>query len=166
VPREGRAAGTETPATTFLRRHGVAFLEHVYDWEEGGGTAASAQKLGVDEHQVIKTLVMEDDAHAPLLVLMHGDLQVSLKELARQAGHKRVAPCAKEVASRHTGYLLGGTSPFGTRKSLPVFCERSITALERLYINGGKRGFLVSLAPAELVRVLEPTLVEVAQRAG
>ena len=166
MPREGRAAGTETPATTFLRRHGVAFQEHVYDWEEGGGTAASATKLGVDEHQVVKTLVMEDEAHAPLLVLMHGDRHVSLKELARQAGKKRVAPVAKEVATRHTGYLVGGTSPFGTKKTLPVYCERGITTLERLFINGGKRGFLVSMAPAELVRVLQPTLVDVGQADG
>ena len=150
-----------TPAIHFLRKHGVAFTEHPYRYEERGGTRVSSRELGVDEHAVIKTLVMEDDARQPLIVLMHGDREVSTKNLARQIGRKTVEPCAPEVAQRHTGYQVGGTSPFGTRKVLPVFVERSILDLERVYINGGRRGLLVGLSPSELARVLEPTSVEV-----
>lgn len=152
----------KTPATQFLDEHQVAYTVHEYEYEEHGGTQVSSAKLGVDEHEVVKTLVFEDEAKKPLLVLMHGDQKVSTKALARQLSKKAVQPCAPEVAQRHTGYLVGGTSPFGTRKALPVCCERSITTLPRLFINGGGRGFLVSLAPSELVRVLSPTLVDCA----
>ena len=148
-------------AIAVLRRHGVEFAEHSYRYEEHGGTAASSRALGVDEHSVVKTLVMEDDSKQPLIVLMHGDEQVSTKSLARQIGKKTVAPCAPEVAQRHTGYLVGGTSPFGTRKAMPIYMQQSISTLDRLYINGGRRGFLVSMTPAELIRVLRPTLVDV-----
>ena len=150
-----------TPAVHFLRQHGVAFDEHEYRYEERGGTAVSSRELGVDEHSVIKTLVMEDDRKQPLIVLMHGDREVSTKNLARQADRKTVSPCAPEAAQKHSGYLVGGTSPFGTRKTMPVYMERSIADLDRIYINGGRRGFLVSLKPADLIRVLSPTLVEV-----
>jgi len=160
------AAPSATPAVHFLRRHGVDFSEHPYDYEERGGTRVSARELGVPEHLVIKTLVMEDERKQPLLVLMHGDREVSTKNLARQLGRKTVAPCSPDVAQRHTGYMVGGTSPFGTRKPLPVCVERTIADLERIYINGGRRGFLVSLAPSELVRVLSPTLVDAAIAAG
>lgn len=153
---------TETPATRFLSRHGVAFTLHPYEYEARGGTRVSSQKLGVDEHAVVKTLVFEDDAGEPFLILMHGDRQVSAKALARQLGVKAVQPCRPEVAQRHTGYLVGGTSPFGTKKALRVCCERSITALPRLYINAGKRGLLCTLEPGALVRVLAPTLVDCA----
>jgi Cys-tRNA(Pro) deacylase len=153
---------TETPATQFLRQHQVDFTPHPYDYEEHGGTRVSSQKLGVDEHQVVKTLVFENDKREPFIVLMHGDREVSEKALARQLGTKQVHPCKPEVAQRHSGYLVGSTSPFGTKKTLPVCCERSITTLPRLYINGGKRGFLVSLTPAELLRVLSPQLVDCA----
>lgn len=153
---------TETPATRFLAEHGVAFELRPYEYEERGGTKVSSQKLGVEEHVVIKTLVFEDETKAPLLVLMHGDRQVSAKALARQLGVKSVQPCKPEVAQRHTGYQVGGTSPFGTRKVLRVCCERTITALPKIFINAGGRGLLCSLDPAELVRVLEPKLVECA----
>jgi Cys-tRNA(Pro) deacylase len=149
-----------TPAIHFLKQHGVPFSEHEYRYEERGGTAVSSRALGVDEHIVIKTLVMEDEQKQPLIVLMHGDREVSTKNLARQIGAKTVTPCAPEVAQKHTGYLVGGTSPFGTRKSLPVYLERSIVDLDRVYINGGRRGFLVSLSPGDLVRVLSPSLVD------
>ncbi len=138
----------------------MPFSEHEYRYEERGGTAVSSRELGVDEHTVIKTLVMEDERKQPLIVLMHGDREVSTKNLARQIGAKTVTPCAPDVAQKHTGYLVGGTSPFGTRKSMPVYLERSIADLDRIYINGGRRGFLVSLAPGDLVRVLSPTLVD------
>lgn len=151
-----------TPAIHFLRQRNVAFTEHHYRYEEHGGTAVSSSALGVDEHIVIKTLVMEDERKQPLIVLMHGDREVSTKNLARQIGAKTVTPCAPAIAHKHSGYLVGGTSPFGTRKPMPVYLERSIAALDRIYINGGARGFLVSLAPAELIRVLEPTLVDAA----
>lgn len=151
-----------TPAIHFLRQHGVPFTEHEYRYEERGGTAVSSRELGVDEHIVIKTLVMEDDRKQPLIVLMHGDKEVSTKNLARQIGAKAVTVCAPDVAQKHSGYLVGGTSPFGTRKKIPVYLERSIADLDRVYINGGARGFLVSLAAADLVRVLEPTLVDAA----
>ena len=140
----------------------MPFTEHAYRYEERGGTAVSSRELGVDEHIVIKTLVMEDDQKQPLIVLMHGDKEVSTKNLARQIGKKSVTPCAPEVAQKHTGYLVGGTSPFGTRKKMPVCLERTIGDLDQIYINGGARGFLVSLAPADLIRVLSPTLVDAA----
>jgi len=151
-----------TPAIHFLRKHGVAFTEHPYRYEEHGGTRVSSRELGVDEHAVVKTLVMEDEAKRPLVVLMHGDREVSTKQLARQTGHKTIEPCAPAVAERHTGYAVGGTSPFGTRKPLPIFVERTILDLERLYINGGRRGLLVGVAPGDLTRVLGATPVEVA----
>ena len=150
-----------TPAIHFLRQHGVPFTEHEYRYEERGGTAASSRALGVDEHHVIKTLVMEDERKQPLLVLMHGDREVSTKNLARQAGRKTVAPCAPDAAQKHSGYMVGGTSPFGTRKAMPVYLERSVADVDRIYINGGRRGFLIALAPADLIRVLSPTLVDV-----
>ena len=151
-----------TPAIHFLRQQGVRFTEHEYRYEERGGTAVSSRELGVDEHVVIKTLVMEDDRKRPLIVLMHGDREVSTKNLARQIGAKTVTPCAPDVAQKHSGYLVGGTSPFGTRKKMPVYLERSIAELDRICINGGARGFLVALSPAELIRVLSPTLVDAA----
>ena len=153
---------SETPATTFLRRHGVVFEPHLYEYEEHGGTRVSARELGVDEHCVIKTLVMEDERKQPLIVLMHGDRTVSTKQLAREAKLKSVQPCQPEVAQRHTGYLVGGNSPFGTRKPMPVYMEASIAGLPRIYINGGRRGFLVSMDPKEAVRLLQPALVNVA----
>ncbi len=149
-----------TPAVHFLRQQKVPFSEHEYRYEERGGTAVSSRQLGVDEHIVIKTLIMEDEKKQPLIVLMHGDKEVSTKNLARQAGRKTVSPCAPDVAQKHSGYLVGGTSPFGTRKHMPVFLERTIADLERIYINGGRRGFLISLAPADLIRALSPTLVD------
>jgi Cys-tRNA(Pro) deacylase len=151
-----------TPAIRQLRAAGVEFTDHLYAYEEKGGTAVSARELGVDEHTVVKTLVMEDEDANPLVVLMHGDRQVSTKELARVIGVKTIAPCGPETATRHTGYVVGGTSPFGTRKHMPVFIERTILALPRIYINGGKRGYLVGMSPADLVRLLEPTAVSVA----
>ena len=150
-----------TPAVRVLRDAKVAFESHLYEYEEKGGTAASSKALRVDEHAVVKTLVMEDDAKKPFMVLMHGDLQVSTKELARTIGCKRVGPCSPATAQQHTGYAVGGTSPFGTRKALPVYVEETILALPRLYINGGKRGYLVSMTPTELVRVLAPKPVKV-----
>jgi len=151
-----------TPAVLALRQAGVDFRPHFYDYEERGGTAVSSRELGVPEHAVVKTLVMEDDAGSPLIVLMHGDCKVSTKALARAIGAKRIAPCEPEVAQRHTGYRVGGTSPFGTRRRLPVYVERSVLGLPCIYINGGSRGFLVSLAPAALVSLLAPAAVEVA----
>ena len=151
-----------TMAVRALRRHKVDFAPHLYVWEPRGGTSASAEHLGVDEHLVVKTLIFEDDAKKPLCILMHGDREVSAKNLARQLGHKSVAPCAPEVADRHSGYQVGGTSPFGLKRAMPVCCEKSIADLPRIYINGGARGFLVGLSPADLVRVLEPRMVEVA----
>ncbi len=141
---------SETPATQWLKRHGVRFGEHVYEYVDHGGTAVSSAALGVDEHQVVKTLVMEDESAKPLIVLMHGDRKVSTKNLARQIQRKRVEPCTPEVAQRHTGYQVGGTSPFGTRKTMPVFVERSVLSLALVYINGGRRGYLVSIDPAVL----------------
>src|SRR5690348_12089064 len=152
------SAVSATPAIHFLRKHGVAFSEHPYRYEEHGGTRVSSRELGVDEHAVIKTLVMQDDAARPLLVLMHGDREVSTKALARILGVKSVTPCAPAVADRHSGYQVGGTSPFGTRKTMPVYAERSITDLPYLYINGGRRGYLVGMTPSDLVRVLDPVL--------
>jgi Cys-tRNA(Pro) deacylase len=155
---------SETPATQWLRRHGIAFAEHTYDYIEHGGTAVSAQALGVDEHAVIKTLVMQDEADEPLLVLMHGDCKVSTKNLARQTGRKRIDPCRPDVAQRHTGYRVGGTSPFGTRKPLPVYVERSVLTLPRILVNGGRRGYLVELAPAVFTDRLQAVPVECALR--
>jgi Cys-tRNA(Pro) deacylase len=156
------ALAPSTAAVRALREAGVAYTEHLYRYEEHGGTARSSQALGVDEHAVVKTLVLEDEAGEPLLVLMHGDREVSLKALARQAGRRSAQMCDPQAASRYTGYLVGGTSPFGTRKPLPVFAERTILSLPRVFINGGSRGFLVGIAPSELVRVLQPRLVDVA----
>jgi len=153
---------SETPATAFLKKHGAGYSEHVYAYEEHGGTAVSARELGVPEHEVVKTLVMEDETRRAFIVLMHGDRKVSTKNLARQIGVKKVEPCTPEAASRHSGYLVGGTSPFGTRKKLPVYVEKSVLGLARIYINGGRRGYLVGIAPGELVRLLDATSVEVA----
>ena len=139
----------------------MAFTEHLYRYEEHGGTAVSARDLGVEEHQVVKTLVMQDEDATPLIVLMHGDMEVSTKQLARAIGCKHVEPCRPEVANRHSGYLVGGTSPFGTRKPMPVYVEQTILDEPIIYINGGARGFLVGISPADLVRVLNPTLVQV-----
>ena len=151
-----------TPAIRLFRENNSAFTGHLYPYEEHGGTAHSAQCLGVDEHRVIKTLIMEDEHKQPLIVLMHGDRKVSTRELARVRGVKTITPCDPAVANKHTGYLVGGTSPFGTRKAMPVYLEASILDLPRIYINGGKRGFLVELAPTEVQRLLQPTLVQVA----
>jgi len=156
----GRAPST--PATRLLRENGVEYREHLYRYEEHGGTAVSARELGVDEHEVVKTLVLEDDGGEPLVVLMHGDREVSTKALARQIGARGVRICRPEVANRHSGYQVGGTSPFGTRRKMPVYLERSVRDLPRLFVNGGSRGFLVEMAPADLERLLSPTLVDVA----
>jgi Cys-tRNA(Pro) deacylase len=151
-----------TMAIRVLRQHDVAFVPHLYDWEPRGGTRASSEALGVDEHVVVKTLIFEDERKQPLCILMHGDREVSAKNLARQIGVKTVAPCTPEVADKHSGYQVGGTSPFGLRRAMPVYCERTITELPTIFINGGARGFLVELAPADLQKVLAPTLVDVA----
>jgi Cys-tRNA(Pro) deacylase len=145
---------SETPATQFLRQHGIAFTEHVYDYVEHGGTEESSRQLGVPEHEVVKTLVMQDEAARPIVVLMHGDKQVSTKNLARQIGAKSVEPCKPEAAQRHSGYQVGGTSPFGTRKTMPVYVEESVLALPRICINGGRRGYLVGIAPSVLTQLL------------
>ena len=152
----------ETQATKFLREHAVSYTPHLYAYEEHGGTKVSARELDVDEHAVIKTLVMEDETAKPLIVLMHGDCKVSTKELARQAGCKKIEPCQPDVANRHTGFLVGGTSPFGTKRRMPVYLEKSILDLPLIYINGGRRGFLVGITPQALVQALSPQLVEVA----
>jgi len=151
-----------TPATRVLKSARVEYSDHFYAYEEKGGTGVSARELGVPEHAVVKTLVMEDDERRPLIVLMHGDREVSTKNLARSVGTKRISPCDPVVAERHSGYRVGGTSPFGLRKRMPVYMERSILELDRIHINGGRRGYLVGVAPAEVVRVLAPTLVDVA----
>jgi Cys-tRNA(Pro) deacylase len=151
-----------TMAIRALRAADVAFAPHLYPWQPHGGTRASAEALGVDEHAVVKTLIMEDDARRPLCVLMHGDHEVSTKQLARAIGAKTVAPCAPEVADRHSGYQVGGTSPFGLRRAMPIYMQRTILDLPRIYINGGARGFLVAIDPADARRVLAPTLVDVA----
>jgi Cys-tRNA(Pro) deacylase len=153
---------SETPATQWLKRHGIAFSEHPYDYEEHGGTKVSSRELGVDEHQVVKTLIMQDEAARPLVMLMHGDRKVSTKNLARQIGCKSVEPCKPDVANRHSGYLLGGTSPFGTRKTMPIYVEQSILELDRIYINGGRRGYLVGIAPTVLTQALSATPVSCA----
>ncbi|MCW5666397.1 MAG: Cys-tRNA(Pro) deacylase [Piscinibacter sp.] len=153
---------SETPATAWLKQQGVAFTEHVYEYVEHGGTAESARQLGADEHAVVKTLVMQDAKAEPLIVLMHGDRQVSTKNLARAIGAKSVEPCKPEVAQRHSGYQVGGTSPFGTRKAMPVYVEASVLALPRILINGGRRGFLVGIEPRVLVEQLGAHPVECA----
>ena len=156
------AKAPSTNATRLLKQAGIAYSEHLYRYEEHGGTRVSARELGVEEHAVIKTLVMEDETGAPLIILMHGDREVSTKELARQVGAKAVQPCKPEVANRHSGYLVGGTSPLGTRKAMPVHAEATIFDLDRIYLNGGSRGFLVGLQPGDLDRVLKVNRVSVA----
>ncbi len=154
----------KTPVTTAvraLRAAGVAFTDHPYAYVEKGGTAVSSRELGVDEHCVVKTLVMEDEGKNPMIVLMHGDRQVSTRELARVVGAKSVAPCTPETAHRHTGYVVGGTSPFGTRRAMPVYMEETILDLPKIYINGGKRGYLVGIDPKDAARLLRPRLVRV-----
>lgn len=153
---------SETPATQMLRKHAVVFSEHPYAYEEHGGTEVSARELGVDEHAVVKTLVMQDEAAKPLIVLMHGDCKVSTKNLARAIGCKSVEPCKPEVAQRHSGYMVGGTSPFGTKKAMPLFVEQGILQLEKIYINGGRRGYLVGLAPQVLLDLLKAKPVQCA----
>ena len=153
---------SETPATQLLKANQVEFTEHPYDYVEHGGTEESARQLGLDEHAVIKTLVMQDQNAKPLIVLMHGDCKVSTKNLARQIGAKSVEPCKPEVANRHSGYLVGGTSPFGTKRAMPVYIEESILALPRIAINGGRRGYLVQLAPEACRRLLNAQPVQCA----
>ncbi len=151
-----------TAAVRVLREHGVAYTNHPYAYEERGGTAVSARELGVPEHACIKTLVMEDERKRPMIVLMHGDREVSTRNLARQLGVKSVTTCAPAVADRHSGYQVGGTSPFRTRRHMPVYIERTIADLPYLYVNGGRKGYLVGMKPADLMRVLQPTPVDVA----
>ncbi len=153
---------SETPATALLKAEGVAFTEHTYDYVEHGGTAESSRQLGFPEHEVVKTLVMQDQDAKPLIVLMHGDRKVSTKNLARQIGAKSVEPCKPEVANRHSGYLVGGTSPFGTKREMPVYIEESILALPKIAINGGRRGYLVGIAPQVCVDLLGAQLVNCA----
>lgn len=160
---------TEYPVTLAvraLRAAKVPFVPHVFDYQPHGGTRHSAEVLGVDEHAVVKTLIFEDETKAPLCVLMHGDREVSTKNLARQIGKKRVAPCAPATAEKHSGYLVGGTSPFGLKKRMPLYVERTILALERIYINGGARGFLVEISPNDLATVLSPVPVDAATEAA
>ena len=152
----------ETPATKFLKANKVPYSNHLYAYEEHGGTKVSARELNVDEHAVVKTLIFEDEQAKPLIVLMHGDCKVSTKELARQVGCKKIEPCKPEVANRHTGFLVGGTSSFGTKKKMPVYIEKSILDLPLIYINGGKRGYLVGVHPHDIVRTLSPVAVEAA----
>jgi Cys-tRNA(Pro) deacylase len=151
-----------TPATRLLRQRGLGYTEHLYRYEERGGTAVSARELGVEEHAVVKTLVMEDDTGAPLIVLQHGDREVSVKALARQLGRRAISPCRPEVAQRHSGYQVGGTSPLGTRKPMPIFVERSVLDLPTIYVNGGSRGFLVGVEPRALAALLQATPVDAA----
>ena len=155
-----------TAAVRVLREHAVPFTHHPYEYEERGGTEVSARELGVPEHQVIKTLIMEDDAKRPLVALMHGDREVSTRNLARLIGAKTVSPCAPAVADRHSGYQVGGTSPFGTRRAMPVYVQASIGELPYLYVNGGRRGYLVGMTPSELVRVLQPVIADIATSPG
>jgi len=152
----------KTNAIRCLLEHGIEFEVFTYKYEERGGTRVSSRELGVDEHIVIKTLVMETDAGEPLLVLMHGDNEVSTKQLARILGVKSVSPCDPKVANRHSGYLVGGTSPFGTRRPMPVYCEAGILELDRIYINAGGRGLLVRINPRDLSKALDVTVVHVA----
>ncbi|HSD37617.1 MAG TPA: Cys-tRNA(Pro) deacylase [Rhodocyclaceae bacterium] len=151
-----------TAAVRLLRQHKASFTDHLYEYEEKGGTAVSSRELGVDEHAVIKTLVMEDESKRPLIVLMHGDREVSTKNLARHIGVKTITPCSPDTANRHSGYVVGGTSPFGTRKAMPVFMESSILDLPKIYINGGKRGYLIGITPQVVVGILKPELVSAA----
>ncbi len=151
-----------TPAIRLLREKKIAFDPHPYDYEERGGTKHSAEALGVDEHIVVKTLVLENDARKPLIVLMHGDCEVSTKQLARVLGVKSISPCDPATAQKHSGYLVGGTSPFGTKATMPVYVERTIFSLPKIYLNGGKRGFLISIDPQDLKKVLPVTEVEAA----
>ena len=151
-----------TPAIRYLRQRQVDFSEHLYPYEEKGGTAVSARELGVDEHCVVKTLIMEDDAKQPLIVLMHGDRQVSTRELARVIGARSITPCAPAIADKHSGYQVGGTSPFATRRAMPVYIEETILVLAKIYLNGGKRGFLVGIDPKEVARLLQAVPVKVA----
>lgn len=156
-----------TPATQLLKKHAVTYSEHRFEYKEHGGTEWSSQQMGVPEHAVVKTLIFENESGQPLVVLMHGDCTVSAKELARQAGFKKVSPAKPEVATRHSGYLIGGTSPFGTRKSMPTYIQQSIMELPTLYINGGQRGYLIGISPSVLTRVLANThLVDVALGTG
>jgi Cys-tRNA(Pro) deacylase len=157
----GKAKTPVTPAVRVLRAAGVMFTDHLYNYEDKGGTAVSARELGVEEHSVVKTLVMEDDHRQPLIVLMHGDMQVSTKELARVLGVKGVHPCSPDVSMKHSGYMVGGTSPFGTREQFPIFMEETIVGLPKIYINGGKRGYLVGLSPQDAQQLLNPQLVRV-----
>ena len=157
---------SETPATQFLRGHGVVFTEHVYDYVEHGGTAESSRQLGVPEHQVVKTLVMQDERAQPLIVLMHGDCQVSTKNLARAIAAKSVEPCKPEVAHRHSGYQVGGTSPFGLRKAMPIYVEETVLGLEKILINGGRRGYLVGISPGVLAGGLRAVAVRCALAGG
>ena len=156
----GKHSGT--PATDFLAKHGVQYTEHEFEYLEHGGTGHSSKMMGVEEHAVVKTLIMETEKGDPLVVLMHGDRKVSTKELARAAGVKKISPCKPEVATRHSGYLIGGTSPFGTRKQMPIYLEKTVLDLPRIYINGGKRGYLLGMDPVVLTTILDPVLVEVA----
>lgn len=151
-----------TAAIRVLRANKIAYTEHLYHYEERGGTAVSARELGVPEHQVIKTLIMENEKKQPLIVLMHGDCEVSTKQLARAIACKTVQPCVPDVANKHSGFMVGGTSPFGTKKAMPVYMQESIASLEKIYLNGGRRGFLVGIAPSECIRVLQATLLDVA----
>lgn len=157
-----KQASPVTPAVRMLKERNIPFTEHPYKYEDKGGTHVPARELGVDEHGVIKTLIMEDEEKRPLVVLMHGDKQVSTKELARIAGVKRIGPCSPETAHRHSGYLVGGTSPFGTKKTMPVYMEETIADLPKIYINGGRRGYLVGIDPKDLVSLLKPATVKVA----
>jgi Cys-tRNA(Pro) deacylase len=150
-----------TQAIRFLRQEKVEFEEFLYEYEERGGTAVAARELGIDEHAAVKTLIMEDEDKHPVVVLMHGDMEVSTKELARFLGVKTIMPCLPEIANKHSGYLVGGTTPFGTKRVMPVYIEESILELPKIYINGGKRGYLVGLDPKDLIRLLDPTLVKV-----
>jgi Cys-tRNA(Pro) deacylase len=160
MARKSHVSGT--PATDFLRQHDVPFTEHVYDYVDHGGTAESSRQLGVPEHEVVKTLVMQNERAEPLIVLMHGDCSVSTKALARQIGCKKVEPCKPDVAQRHSGFLVGGTSPFGTRKAMPIYAERTIFELPRILINGGQRGFLVGIDPAVLTTLVRAVAVDCA----
>lgn len=154
--------GPVTPAVRVLRAAGIDFTEHLYAYEERGGTRVSARELGVDEHSVVKTIVMQDDRKQPLIALMHGDMNVSARNLGRCIGAKSIEPCDPAVAQRHTGYMVGGTSPFGTRRSMPVYLQSTILALSRIYVNGGKRGFLVGIEPKVLLDLLAPQCVDIA----
>ena len=156
---------SETPATQMLKKHKVAYTEHTYDYVEHGGSNEAARQLGLDPHAVVKTLILEDDNARPQVVLMHGDCEVSMKNLARQASAKKMQPCQPAVASRHSGYQIGGTSPFGTRKRMPVFVEQSVLALPKIYINGGRRGYLIGIDPQVLVALLQAHPVNVANDA-